>query len=97
MNELLQPLQPESFEPKILTEFLEKRIPYENFSLFPPSILAKYANKPLPWQDWAKQISEAIYFAIQSGSHMFPVEPDEIMTSLRQRRSSFCLSNSSTT
>jgi len=94
MNELLQPSQPESSEDqKVLLEFLKKGTPYGNFSLFPPSILAKYANAPLPWQDWAKQISEAIYFAIQSGSHMFPVEPDEIMTSLRQRRSSFCLSN----
>jgi hypothetical protein len=93
MSELLKLLPPEFFESQILTEFLKKGIPYKNFSLFPPSSLAEYANKPLPWQYWAQQISEAIDFAIQNGSHMFPVEPDEIITSLRQRRSSFCLSN----
>lgn len=93
MNELLKPLQPEFYGSKILKEFLKKGKPYENFSLFPPSILAKYANKPLPWQNWAQQISKAIDFAIQNGSYMFPVNPDEIITSLRQRRSSFCLSN----
>jgi hypothetical protein len=93
MSELLKLLPPEFFGSKILKEFLEKGTPYGNFSLFPPSILAEYANKPLPWQYWTQQISEAIDFAIQNGSYMFPVKPVDIITSLRQRRSSFCLSN----
>jgi RimJ/RimL family protein N-acetyltransferase len=106
MNELLQPLQPESSEhQKVLLEFLgnripleilENRIPYENFYFFSPSILAKYADAPLPWQRWAQQISEAIDCAIQKGSHMFSVRPEEIITSISEGEAAFALATNKT-
>jgi len=114
MNELLQPLQPESSEhQKVLLEFLgnripleilkevipleKNRIPYENFYFFSPSILAKYANAQLPWQYWAQQISEAIDCAIQKGSHMFSVRPEEIITSFSKGEAAFALATSQPT